>query len=331
MRPLLPVLFLISCNLMFAQTYTFSVTNQPYQDLENSTSLNNGKTWDDPQYHIPMSFEFKLFSTTIGDIYIDDIGFGGILTEDSSDFNIKSLIIPFGSDIIDRGYDFNFDSTAISLSNISYEESGNAGDRILKIEWNNVGFYSELEDDLVSTDYTNFQLWLYESSGDIEVRFGPTNIAQPQLSYDGDPGPIVALIDGYDYWTDTVRGDIIFLEGDPAAPDMIVSRDLEEGGYLVGNIPEGTVYRFSRQTSGIASEYTENISIYPNPASRSFTIEGLGELNLRSLELLTSTGRVVRQFPLEKGPLNVSDLLPGSYLLNIVSDKGNVVKRVVIK
>jgi hypothetical protein len=55
MKKLLSILILTSVSLnMHAQSYNFDVSNNTYSDLIGSTSLNNGATWDDPSYTIPI-------------------------------------------------------------------------------------------------------------------------------------------------------------------------------------------------------------------------------------------------------------------------------------
>jgi len=155
----------------------------------------------------------------------------------------------YGVDIIDRGFNFVGD-TAVSQSNISYQLVGMEGSRILKIEWNNVGFFDELSGDNVSTGFTNFQLWLMEGTNDIEIHFGPNSILQPELSYAGTTGANIGLFPGYDVVEDTITSTAYVLGGDPSAPILNEITSLEDATFLDGTIPDGTIYLFSADTTG---------------------------------------------------------------------------------
>jgi len=77
------MLILIICGLTFyahSQSYEFTVSTNPYINLTGSTSLNGTAPWDDPEFEIPIGFDFQYFDTTIDKIYIDDWGFGAGLT-----------------------------------------------------------------------------------------------------------------------------------------------------------------------------------------------------------------------------------------------------------
>ena len=116
------------------------------------------------------------------------------------------MIIPYGADIADRGY-----NTPISESDVFYKLTGEPGSRIFKLEWKNVGFYREIAEQGTANNYTNFQLWIYEGSSDIEVRFGPNYT--PDFDYiHFDNGVLVALSDsiGYLGWG---PGQILYLKG----------------------------------------------------------------------------------------------------------------------
>ncbi|MDB4088086.1 hypothetical protein N9544_00525 [Flavobacteriales bacterium] len=160
MKKALLFLALFATTLIGFGQYTFSTRTGTYTNLTGATSLTNGGTWDDPQLTIPIGFNFTLFNSTISTIYIEDYGLGADLTITDTETGIVPFFTPFISDIIDRGYDFIVgDAATGGLSPISYKLSGISGSRILKIEWKNAGFYSDIDDNGISTDYVNFQLW----------------------------------------------------------------------------------------------------------------------------------------------------------------------------
>lgn len=318
-----------------AQSYTFSVSNGSYSDLVGGISLNNGMTWDDPQFTIPIGFNFQYFDITISHLFIEDFALGGLLTNDTSETGIIPLLIPYGADIIDRGYDFNADSsTTGSLSNISYLIEGAAGNRILKIEWKNVGFYSELGDDNISTDYTNFQLWLYEGTNDIEIHFGPTSVTQPSLSYDGETGTYVTFISEYDIENGVLINDGIILEGNASSPTMKLFSNFDSLTFLNGTIPNGTIYKFSNNNTGIFEfkNSTIDVLIYPNPSNDYFNVVFAKEdIKVDSLSILNTYGKTVKEISYVGNGIDISDLTNGVYFVQINTAKGQSTKKLIKK
>jgi len=315
-----------------AQPYAFSVSTGSYSDITGSTSLNNGMTWDDPEFTIPIGFNFQYFDITMNQIFISGWGLGGELSSTSSPTGIASLLIPYGADIIDRGYDFNADSsTTGSLSNISYLLVGVVGSRILKIEWKNVGFYSELDDDNVSTDFTNFQLWLYEGTNDIEIHFGPNSITQPNLSFNGETGTYIGLFPEYDNDNDLVIGNGIVLSGNPSAPNATSENDLY-ANFLNGTIPNGTIYKFTKSVSGTSELTRDNdkFSLYPNPADNYFIISlDDAEMDIRSVSIHNANGKIIKEISYSNSVIDISDLSPGIYLVHINTKSGNATRRLI--
>lgn len=331
MKTIVTLTFLLLTLNLHAQTYDFSVESGSYKDLVGSTSLNNGLTWDDPQFEIPIGFDFEYFGSTIDKIYIDEIGLGGFLTADGS-ATIRPLLIAYGADIIDRGYNFNVDSTtAGSLSNISYLLDGGPGEQVLKIEWNNVGFYSELEDDDISTDYTNFQLWLYEGTNDIEIHVGPNSITQPELCFDDLGGAIVGLFAGYDVDNDVVIGEALSLEGDPAAPIVKQLSSIDSVTFIDGVIPNGTIYKFSKGSSGTSDvQVVDNFSIYPNPTNTAFSVaRENAHYNIESITIYDSMGKLITTLVDPTGRIDISAFPDGLYVVRIKSERADIYKLLI--
>jgi len=75
--------------------------------------------------------------------------------------------------------------------------------------------------------------------------------------------------------------------------------------------------------TGLSDLYAEIISIHPNPTSDVLTISGLNEVNgLRSMEITSTTGKLVMKIEELKEEIDVSKLPTGVYFLNIVHEKG---------
>lgn len=256
-----------------AQTfpYTFTATTDDYVPLANATSLNNGELWDDPEYVVPIGFEFDLFGQSINELSFD-FGLGGIVGALDNGENFISLLIPYGSDIADRGL-----LTGKSKSEIRYQTEGAPGSRIFKLEWDNAGFYYEMDENETNDDFVNFQLWLYEGSNIIEVRFGESSIADPDLVHEFAGSPLVGLVD-------TIVGggsdvaSLFYLNGDPQSPSVDFVGELEElfflSSVLDGSPADGQIYRFAPNVSSLfgPSLVASDVQAWPTVAADRVTL-----------------------------------------------------------
>tara|TARA_B110000285_G_C14675659_1_gene402374 strand:- start:222 stop:494 length:273 start_codon:yes stop_codon:yes gene_type:complete len=82
--------------------------------------------------------------------------------------------------------------------------------------------------------------------------------------------------------------------------------------------------------TGLSEIYAEIISIHPNPTSDVLTISGLNEVNgLKSMEITSTTGKLVMKMEELKEEINVSELPTGIYFLNIIHEQGKETIRFV--
>ncbi len=305
-----------------AQSYKLNASMGAYTDLSGATSLNDGQVWDDPDFKVPIGFSFDLFGTTMTDIYIDDFGLGAYLTHTTVDTGIKPLIIAYGADIIDRGYDI--DHTA---SEISYLTEGSAGSRILKIEWKNFGFWGDLDDDGVASDSGNMQVWLYETSNAIEIRFGPNQITSQEINYEGLPGPFIGIIGGFDFDAFDVDSAAHFVTGNPNMPTLSYADTI---AFVDGDIPNGAIYRFYIPNAGVNGLENADISIFPNPANTRISISSNKRI-IQSVALFNVSGQEVIQPLQATNGIDVSQLSRGVYVANIKTDIGMIRQKVILK
>ena len=321
MKTVIITLFALICSFapLKSQTYSFQVATEPYADLTNPISLNNGEVWEMPDYSIPIGFDFWYFHEYIDTLYFFEES-AAMLSTSNKESGFHKLIFPFGAMLIDRGY-----GTPQSLSPLSYELSGEPGGRILKIEWKNIGFGFEYDANNTLNDYVNFQLWLYESSGNIELHFGPLSIIHPEFAYIDVSGPSVALVPEYDYDEDTLSSASLWLEGNPENPMMVQSAGFIS---LEGSIPPNTVYHFKNLTVGGNINPLNSAVVYPNPANDYLTIRL--EKNLTSMaeiSICDINGRIVyrtAQNPNQTGEFKVpvSELKDGIYQVLIQQGEG---------
>ncbi len=298
-----------------APAYNFAVTTNPYSNLSGATSLSNNQLWDDTTYNVSIGFGFSFFDQVFTDldIYTDGV-IGKILAPDSV---LEYSLAPYVADLQDRGY-----ITGNPVSNISYKLEGSSPNRILKIEFKNAGFFEE-EDVLNSQNwFTNFQLWIFETSNKIEYHYGPTTVSNINIAFFGESGPIVGL--GF---FNSITGSLSLLntlQGSPAAPTLV-----DSVAYLVGIPANGTVYRFTKIPTGIANSYQQNSKVrtYPNPAFEEINLSYSlpQEAKNASVILYDLLGKEIQRqqlFGIEGAAvISLKDLAEGTYLYKVLSSE----------
>ena len=290
--------------------YSFSLTTTTYSDLTGATSINNSDVWDDPEYVIPTGFTFQLYNKTLDSLYFG-IGVGGLLSDYWDDIiDPEYIIAPFEADLIDRG-----DISGITASPISYLLTGTTPDRILKVEWKNAGFFNEGDSLGTLNDYINFQVWFYEGSNNIEFHYGPSQLSNPSLDYDNETGAIIGLSD-YNVLNSYI------LTGPVANP--VVLHDSVD--FVNGTPANGTVYKFTKLTSGISEQEINftNVNIFPNPATNQvvvkFEIPMNGKIQIQSIDgKILKTKKVIGESRIQ---INTGTIPNGLYLLRYISENG---------
>lgn len=223
----------------FAQVmpYNFSAYNQAYVPLDSATRIDSGLIWDgNATFAVPVGFHFLIDTMNCPNF----VAMNDVVVVDTTSFLDGFIISDATFD--DRG----LDSMIKSKSPIRYKVTGPVKERIFKAEFFNAGFDQQLLDGMPLTDSVNFQVWFYEDSGTVEVRFGPS------LVTGADYFPFVGTdVSGYLQHLDTNgTGYIYALKGNPAHPTM-------QTAHLINGIPtssfsgldtwppNGTVYRLS--------------------------------------------------------------------------------------
>lgn len=290
--------------------YSLYSTTGTYTDLTNAISINNWQLWDDPVYSVPIGFTFKLYDLMLDTVYFG-IGLGGLVSSAiDANFEADYAIIPFEADLIDRG-----ELSGISQSPISYKLEGNAGSRVLKIEWKNAGFLCEIGELGTLNDYVNFQVWLFEGSNDIEMHYGLNMVTNPLINYDGETGAYVGVSDKY-------LLNSYLLSGSPANP--VISDTLV---CLEGTPANGTIYRFSNLTTGNDNDQPEKVQfkIFPNPVHQLATVRiSHGSLNHAELRLYDTFGRIVKticNIQTNEFSFDCTDLARGVYVYQLTDQE----------
>lgn len=265
------VTLFVLCSALALQSqelpYSLTIlTGFGYAPLTDADTLDTDGPWDDPAASIPIGFDFPFFGENIDILYLN--GFvGAFLMSTASE---SEMMIPYGADLADRGW-----GTTTSQSPILYKIDREAPKRILKIEWQNAGFYNEQLNG-INESFVNFQLWLYETNGTIEYCYGPSNIAEENDVFIGPrSGPVVGLSDGADSFSG-ITGNSWLLLGDPASPDLTLIEDFSSVDTSLVNTPAtGTIYQFIVMDVSAVNqeELSLGVVVYPNPVSDQLQLE----------------------------------------------------------
>ncbi|MDT0295604.1 T9SS type A sorting domain-containing protein [Mesonia ostreae] len=321
MKKITFLLFFGICSFLQAQDYTVTAFNEPYQDLANATSVNNGQIWDDDFFAIPIGFNFELYGQNFSNIYISDIGNGAGLSFHTNPQANFSFLSPIMQDVLDKGFNQ-------SVSPISYVMEGNVGDRIFKLEFKNVGFWG----DDTFADYMDFQVWLYENDDSIEYRYGPNSINNPTESYEGETGPVVFFYPSFNIIDEgNLIEDGYYLMDDPVNPTILIvdNNTPEPANAIVGTILEGTVYRFDPDGLAVSNVYQMAVSFYPNPTQDLIHLQNPNQEDFKA-SLYDILGNEMN-VQMQNEQMNLTSLASGTYFLNIKSKTRSKTIKVIKK
>jgi hypothetical protein len=256
--------------------YAFTKTTETYTYLSGGTSLNQNQIWDDPEFEVPIGFNFQFFGQSIDSLYIG-AGLGALVLDS---YNSGYALVPFEADLIDRG-----DITGTSVSPITYKLEGTPGNRIFKLEWRNAGFYNEGDSLGTLNDYVNIQLWLFENNSMIEMHYGASSISNAMVDYYFETGAVIGV-------ENFIDNQYLYLSGTTANPTPT-----EMFTYINGTPADGTVYRFTPTATGIeATQLATALNVFPNPMQQTAVVLVYGLTpNDAQLRVYDAIGRTVKQ------------------------------------
>ncbi len=276
--------------------YEFESLQEAYRPLESPITLNPGVDYPGHNnYTVALGFEFRFFDQAIHSIRVQRNGVVHLGT-------LSELIDPFRPTL-----------TVVPQSHIGYqiESYGPCQHRILKIEWRNMALLCQ--DSVVEGD-VSFQLWLYEESNLVELRYGPQlNISAaescsgnrwsylgPRLRKEID-GPFAIITNSYEEPT--------LIQG--TSPSLASSYNIQ-----LAIPPDGIVYRFRP----VPLIHESPFLVGPNPSTGEVYIESLTDTcePLR-ITLPDLWGRVYLQAEASASsvPLDLHGFQPGCYMLRL--------------
>ncbi len=315
-QPLLAFLaiILIAGKAEAQMPYTFTAYHQTYVPLTSGTVLAPGYAWNSSTfYSIPTGFPFMI--DTIHCSYMFMQG-GGTTATDTANVTASGFLLTDAS-LDDRGYTLG----GTSLSPIRWVLSGTTPNRILKVEAFNCGFDQQLIDSGFMKDSVNLQVWYYEDSDIVELRYGPSLITG--TDYFIAPTTIAGYMKDMDTFG---NGTFYALGGNPNNP--VVQTVPFAGGNPVGTFlplsgfpQSGQVYRFARiDRTGVPSVFSsDNIKVFPTSAPSEVYVSYKGPETL-SYEVMSVNGtRMNIEGKAVNGTttINISELPSGMYLLHL--------------
>lgn len=314
-------------NKIFDVSYTSNSTYTPLSS--NATVVPFVPGWDD-EYSDPITlpFIFKYQNTPINTITIDT--YGALLLNDTV------ITEDFSGQIM--GIYMDYADNKNSNSVIQYETTGSTGNRIFKIEYNNVGTYN----DYTGNDTVNFQIWLYENNNAIEFRAGYTNLPDSifaKNTSDIEDKGLEPLLVGVNYNTgDQIRYnvDTVLLQATKLNganfTDTLFQLDIFNSNFtpaeieasLYGNYPKnGSIIQFAPKTGGTTSIKNINaydISVYPIPSKDGiFNIQIPDAPKYAYITVYDMTGKllVTLNNVSEYNKIDLSNAATGNYLAKV--------------
>lgn len=330
MKKIVFTIFLFYGHYGFAQqsigNYILKVESaQPYTELTTGTNITSSLVWDDENFKFPMGFSVNLDGKTTSDFsFSASEGFG----PGSDTMGIVNTFSNFaGGDLIDRGF-----FTGTPKSPLRYVTSGSSPNRIFKFEVSNAGFYEE--SDLYSSlkDSVSFQIWVYETTGIIEFRYGTSQISHPTDYFFLGGSPLIGYAVDFDLDASTFT-KAYTLVGNPNAPTVDSFSDFSTLPTVMDAYPSnGTVYRFIPKTVAASigeSTITTKFRIYPTFTKDNITVIA-ENVTTTSGKVIDMNGKIITGLPkIEQGrnTFDVSNLAAGNYMLEIFNSEGRAVYR----
>lgn len=295
-------------NCTFSQVATFRQFNEPYKDLKNDDAPFVNFKWGD-------SFSFSIYLTDT--IIFDTLQLSHLLIQGngyaslSKPFDIDDphlIVVPlFVTNLVDRSLKIN---SAKAISPISYKYDWFNGEKVLKVQWKNVGFqYGS------PNDSANFQLWLFTQSQKVQYRYGKSFIANLDSIVKVDSMQI-----GIEIYSDVIDKSTL-LSGTPS--NFVLSTDYNAAYF--GIPPEGTVYEFTSLSLGFNN-------VKPGKINYKIEHDQLIVLNhssnLLRLELINLLGNKVAST--NSNTISINDLNSGIYVLSVETLTGIFTQKVFI-
>lgn len=289
--------------------YTMNSYVANYTELTEDTVIGEGEFWplgEDVQMNL--GFEFTFLGKQYSSVYT----YGDVLYFQPTDTIAHEVISPYFAFLEDRGYN----QQSAPASPLSYTITGTPGGRVFKYQVKNAGFF-----DGDATDYTNFQIWLHETSNKIEFHYGEQQINN-MVWPDENMGPVIAFF--------SQEFNMYYLIGGNDSNTQFVQTTqldtLDSNQYFEGVPSSGRVFSFEPQIVQTIEQIPVRIGIGPNPATTVLNVFNEEGVEIRHVKIVNSKGQILRRYNANFDQINIQDILPGKYWLFLETNQGTVVK-----
>ena len=247
---------------------------------------------------------------------------GGIYLNSLSSLNITFSVVSFNTASQNGGGIFNQNASLnADRCTFAYNASGYSGG----------GLYSEIEPTLSNT-ISNSIVW--QNYPDEIVSLS----AQPSVTYSNVAGGYQGNgnIDADPLFADPLNNNFQLTWPNFPVVSELTSPCIDSGNPASEPDPDQTIadmgaYYFEQITiTNIQTNTHETmITIYPNPASQLFSIQGITDI--LEINILNLSGQMVRSYDSFMSQYHIADLNPGVYLVQVLSNNGNVTTRKLVK
>ena len=309
---------LLVCSAAGAQSnyYLFRTATTTYTELVNDTAIVPAKFGTGEMWAFELNGEtFNLFNKN----YLMDGTTKYISFSNSGHMRIDddtSLIILDGL--------FRFLDSIDGNSRLSYVVEGSGNNKILKVQWKNLGIQGG-----PAGNFVNFQVWLHKATGVFEIYYGSSS-ANNASGYSASSGPNVGLF--YSRKDFTKQFEKIWITQSPS--NYVIDSAKNFAFNAMHGVPaNGMVYRFVPKhlaTSVAEAGSGETYSISPNPASEQILIT-TGKTNV-TVQLTDMNGKAVYSGVTSSGNtvIDTRALPVGTYLLNLVMGTRKYTEKVIV-
>ncbi|MBP6333953.1 MAG: T9SS type A sorting domain-containing protein [Bacteroidia bacterium] len=175
-----------------------------------------------------------------------------------------------------------------STSKVSYSIDGSPGNRLFRLQYKNVQLNSG-----PSGNFANFQIWYYQSTGEIEIHYGPRSLNNAS-GYTTANGPNVGIFYSDIYFT--ICYEKIWCTVNPANPVLNTASN-----YVFSALPgipdDGAIFRFT-PTFSVSVPHGRNnprAMVFPNPSYETLTVRTQNESSETSkISIYDTEGRALR-------------------------------------
>lgn len=300
MKKTLLILFaLVQISVYGQLEYTFVKSTGTYTELVSPTVVPGAWT---QTFKTKLPFSFTYFSKPFDSLKIIPNTISFTASKD---------------DVISMGQEYYYDTLNMkpAESEISYLIAGTTPNRIVKVQFKNLKVvpYDTAEHYIV-----NGQIWLYETTNNIEFHFGPSDITD------------INFTDYYFGFRDSDGSPYLAISGTAANPSLVKVANAGTFKGISSQPANGTIYTFAPYIP------SSNLSGILKPYQFATTKDGFKILSTSKVEFkITNMLGVNLQSEIVEGneifSFNTSHLSTGMYLVEVVSNDQTFFEKIIVQ